>query len=202
VPRAPQKRAADQVQLEEELVVHTRTRTVLVVLLAVLVALVPAATALAVPPSPGHHVVEVLGRNTKTRNHFGNPAVGSVLCSAQGETVDTNGNGFPDALRGRAACLEDHGARRVRIYFIKLQVFFAESWVDVAVDDADVVSDANVAYPITYTPVPGFCADDDITLTYRVVQAFGIRWHDGTLTNDSVTSDQFEARAAVNTQVC
>ncbi len=55
-------------------------------------------------------------------NHYGNPDLGRVLCSAQGETVDTNANGLADALRGRSACLEVRRVTRMVLYYTRLQV--------------------------------------------------------------------------------
>lgn len=174
-----------------------------VILAAVLAVAAMAAPASAVPPSPNHRVVDVLGRNVVAFNHFGDPNRGRTLCSAQGETVDVgpNFNGVADGLRGRGACLETRpGIRRYRLYWIKLQVFHAETWQNVAISDEDKVDERNPAYVIDYTPVPGFCSP--ILLTYRVQHATGIRYDDGTASTRIVTSHQFQARGAVNTQVC
>jgi hypothetical protein len=184
-------------------------RKILIMGIAALVTLIPTLavaspttrTEPAVPPGSGHTVVEVLGRKAVVLNHFADPNKGQATCSVQGESVDTNGNGLADALRGRAACLEQNKVIRIRLAFVKLQVFFAESWVDVAIDDVDKVSDASPAYAINYTPTTGFCVDD-ITLTYRVVQVWAIRWTDNYVSSGSLTSAQFSARAAANTQVC
>jgi hypothetical protein len=178
-------------------------RITIVLGLALALVLALAGGAAAVPPGAGHTVVSTLGRNTVTHNHFGDPNRGQVLCSAQGEVVDTNGNGIGDALRGRAACLETRtGARYAKLLFVRLQVFFAESWVNVAVDNEDKISTAPTAYVINYTPTTSFCADD-IDLTYRVAAAWEVGWNDTSLTTTrTVVSHQFVTRAVVNTQVC
>jgi hypothetical protein len=45
-------------------------------------------------------------------------------------------------------------------------------------------------------------APQDIDLTYRVVHKDGIRWDDGRLGLRTTVSNQFQARAVANTQVC
>lgn len=177
-------------------------RTIITALLAALT-LTPllVAPAGAVPPSPNHVVIETLGRRLVAYNHFGDPNRGHVTASAQGELVDTNGNGLANALRGRGALLESHGVERFRMYSIELQVFFAETWQTVAVDDQDVVSVGQPSYLVNYTPVPGYCPQN-IVLTYRVVHRDAIRWIDGTLGSRTTVSKQFQARAVANTQVC
>ena len=107
-------------------------------------------------------------------------------------------NGVPNGLRGRGALLERHGVQRLRMYSIELQVFLAETWQTVAIDDNDVVASS---YLVNYTSVPGFCTEDT-TLTCRVVHRDGIRWDDGRLGLRTTVSNQFQARAVVNTQVC
>jgi hypothetical protein len=178
-----------------------RRTIITAVVLALVVTPLLATGAGAVPPSPNHHVVRTLGRRLVAINHFGDPNRGVAQCSAQGELIDSNNNQLADALRGRVACLESSKVTRFRIYSVRLEVFFAETWRPVAIDDQDVVSSNNPAYVVNYTPVPGFCPQN-IVLTYRVRQTVGIRWSDGTLGNHSVISNQFQARAVVNTQVC
>ena len=186
-----------------------RTRHLLVTLAAALVlALAAPAWASAtvaqppalVPPSPNHTVVDVRGRHPVVINHNGQPALGQARCSAQGEVIDSNGDGVGDALRGRAACLELSKVTRFRIYGVRLQAFFAGNWQDIAIDTEDAVSSNQPADIRWYTPVPGFCAPpDNILLTWRVVQTVGIRWTDGTAGTHTVTSAQFRARATANT---
>src|SRR5262245_41574275 len=175
-------------------------RPVLPALAALAVLLLAVSPAMAVPPSPNHHVIDTRGRHPVVINHFGNPALGQARCSAQGEVIDSNGDGVGDALRGRAACLELSNVTRFRIYAVRLEVFFAETWQTVALDDQDAVSANRPADIRWYTPVPGFCSD--IRLIYRVRQTVGIRWADGTAGTHSVVSDQFQARGVANTQVC
>jgi hypothetical protein len=174
-----------------------------VILLAALTAVLAlTGPALAVPPSPNHRVVQVLGRHLFRIDHNGDVTQGSAQCSGQGETVDVGPNfdGTADGLRGRVACLENDRVTRFRFYWIRLEVFHAGTWQPVAIDDEDFVSANNPASIADYTPVPGFCSD--IVLTYRVRSVVGIRWTDGTLGLHAVNSNQFQARAAVNTQVC
>lgn len=158
--------------------------------------------ALAVEPSPNHRVVEVKGRHLFPIYHFGDANRGSAQCSGQGETVDVGPNfdGTADGLRGRVACLENSKITRFRFYWIQLEVLNAGTWQPVAIDDNDYVSTNNPAYLTNYTPVPGFCSPSQ--LTYRIRSAVGIRWADGTLGTHAVNSNQFQARATVNTQVC
>jgi hypothetical protein len=174
--------------------------TIITVLLAALaLTLTPlVAPAGAVPPSPNHTVLQVLGRRVVEYAPNGNLQLGHVTASAQGEVIDSNDNGIPNGLRGRGALLERHGVQRLRMYSIELQVFFAETWQTVARDDNDVVASS---YLVNYTPVPGFCTED-IDLTYRVVHRAAIRWADGRLGPRTTVSNQFQARAVANTQVC
>jgi hypothetical protein len=178
-----------------------RRTIITAIVLALAVTPLLAANAHAVPPSPNHVVIQTLGRRVVAYNHYGDPNRGHVTASAQGELVDTNGNGLANALRGRGALLESHGVERFRMYSIELQVFFAETWRTVAIDDQDVVSTGQPAYLVNYTPVPGYCPQN-IVLTYRVVHRDAIRWIDGTLGTRTTVSDQFQARAVANTQVC
>jgi hypothetical protein len=181
-----------------------RRWTILTVAVALLAAV--AGPAAAVPPSPNHTVVDVRGRHAVTIYHFGDINRGQARCSAQGEVVDTDGDGVGDGLRGRAACLElgsptyPGKVTRFRIYGVRLQVTFADTWQDVAVDDQDAVSTNDPADIRWYTPVPGFCSD--IRLIYRVRQTVGIRWTDGTAGTHTIVSEQFTARGVANTQVC
>ena len=95
-----------------------------------------------------------------------------------GELVDTNGDGLANALRGRGALLESQRVERVPIYSIELQVFSAETWQTVAVDDQDVVS---VAGRRSWSTTPGaWLLPQNIVRTYRVVDRAAIRWIDGT----------------------
>jgi|SRR5215217_7458077 hypothetical protein len=183
----------------EEVIVR---RTIITALLAALaLTLTPlVAPAGAVPPSPNHTVLQVLGRRLAAYAPDGNIDLGHVSASAQGEVIDSNDNGIPNGLRGRGALLERHGVQRLRMYSIQLQVF-AETWQTVAIDDSDVVVSGVDAYLVNYTPVPGFCPQD-IDLTYRVVHKDGIRWDDGRLGLRTTVSNQFQARAVANPQVC
>lgn len=129
----------------------------------------------------------------------------SVQCSAQGQLLDTNGNGLADSLRGRAACLENRGVARLRIYYSQLQSDFADTWAPALTNPTDIVSDAQPAYAISYTPLSRFCPPPgNFNLTYRVQQGIGIRSLDGSLATFTITSYQFQARAvaAAQNDVC
>jgi hypothetical protein len=93
-----------------------------IILAAVLLTLTSVASAWAVPPNPNDQVVQVLGRKLYAYAPNGSIDGGHVSASAQGETVDGNGNGLANALRGRGALLERHGVTRLRMYSIRLQV--------------------------------------------------------------------------------
>jgi hypothetical protein len=179
----------------------TRRLTLLLLTVALLTAATVAPSG-AQPPSPGHVPSPPLGRVVATFNHGGNPALGQVVCSAQGERVDTNGDHIADALRGRVACSETNGVTRLRIADVALEAFVSGVWRIVARDDNDLVVSADPASAVWYTPVPGICPGSTVLRTYRVIGAAGIRWSDGQATNVTVTSNQFTARATVNTGVC
>jgi hypothetical protein len=177
-----------------------RSVIVLAVFAIIAVLAVPAG---AVPPSPNHTAsVEALGRVVAVFNHGGNPATGQVTCSAQGNRIDSNGNNVADALRGRAACLENNLVIRLRIHFVALEVLRGGVWRTVARDDNDLVVSSEPAHAVWYTPVPGFCPGDSTMLTYRVINSAGIRWSDAQATNVTVASNEFQARATVNTGIC
>jgi hypothetical protein len=129
----------------------------------------------------------------------------SVQCSAQGQTLDTNGNGIADSLRGRAACKENSGVARLRLYYVQLQSDFADTWAPALTNGTDVVSDARPAYVVSYTPSSRFCPPPgNFNLRYRVSQAIGIRSLDGSLATFVIRSFNFEARAidAAQNDVC
>lgn len=177
-------------------------RRSIIVLAALAATVALAVPARAVPPNPNHVASVPLGRVVATFNHGGNPATGQVTCSAQGNRIDTNNNNQADALRGRAACLETNLVIRLRIHDVTLEAFVGGAWWTVARDDNDVVSSAEPAHAINYTPVPGFCPFNTTMLTYRVINRAGIRWSDGQATNVTVASNPFRARATVSTGVC
>ena len=87
-----------------------RRTIITAIVLALAVTPLLAANAYAVPPSPNHVVIQTLGRRVVAYNHYGDPNRGHVTASAQGELVDTNGNGLANALRGRGALLESTGS--------------------------------------------------------------------------------------------
>ena len=180
----------------------TRRSIVLVVTLVAVLLAVVTAPARAVPPSPNHVPSPPLGRVVATFNHGGNPANGQVVCSAQGERIDSNNDHIADGLRGRAACTETSGVARLRISDVSLEALIGGAWRIIAKDDNDLVVSADPATAVWYTPVPGICPGSTALRTYRVIHADGIRWSDGQATNVTVASNQFTARAAANTDVC
>jgi hypothetical protein len=177
-----------------------RSIIVLATLAATVALAVPAG---AVPPSPNHTPSVPLGRVVATFNHGGNPATGQVTCSAQGERIDgPDANNQAEALRGRAACLENNLVIRLRIHDVSLEVLRGGVWQTVARDDNDLVVSTEPAHAIWYTPVAGFCPGNTTMLTYRVINRAGIRWSDAQATNVTVASNPFQARATVNTGIC
>lgn len=151
-------------------------------------------------------VVDVLGRAGRTINHFGNPALGSVFCTAQGLGVDSTDNGLADLLQGRAACLENSHVIRIRIETTKVQVNFADVWTNVPplVQTDDVVSNAQPAYAVAFTNFSNRCPfpAGHIRLTYRTVQTVAIRWSDDTVGRHVVKSDDYQFLAVHGTQLC
>jgi hypothetical protein len=148
----------------------------------------------AVPPDPNHTVISVLGRKTSTYTHYGDPARGEAFCSAQGETVDTNGNGLADALRGRSACREVRLVTRFVIYSSQLQMLTPAGWQLIAIESNDAFSSGDPAYVVDYTPTVGFCPAVHQLQTYRIVHSDGIRWADGVLGTRTTVSNNFQAR--------
>jgi hypothetical protein len=147
-------------------------------------------------------VIQNLGRRLISTNL---ESGASVQCSAQGQLVDTNGNGIADSLRGRAACLENRGVARLRLYYVRVQSQFADTWATALSNGTDVVSDAQPAYVVSYTPSSRFCPPPgNFNLTYRVTQAYGIRSLDGSLAAFAMVSYTFQARAidAARNDVC
>jgi hypothetical protein len=129
----------------------------------------------------------------------------TVQCSAQGQLLDTNGNGLSDSLRGRAACKEIRGTARLRIYSVRVQSDFADTWATALVNGTDAVSASQPSYVVSYTPSSRFCPPPgNFNLTYRVRQSFAIRSNDGSLAAFAMNSYQFQARAidAAQNDVC
>ena len=178
-----------------------RRRTLLPLALTVAL-LALAGPALAAPPNPNHHVVQVLGRQLTLYSHFGDPNRGAVLASAQGELIDTNGNGLADSIRGRGALLEDHGVIRFRMYSIRLQRNVDDTWRTVAADEDDVVSANNPAYLVNYTFRAGYCVGSRPIVEYRVVHHDAIRWSDETVGTRTTVSDTFTARLVKSDPDC
>lgn len=161
------------------------------------------ATIVAVLAGPASAAVSPpLGRTVVAVDYPGNPSKGHGVCSAQGQRVDANDNGFAEGIQGRAACLESYGVTRYRINWVALQVDFADTWLTVARRDLDAVSASQPAYVVSKTPVDRFCSSDTTTLTYRVTASVTVRWTDGTLSSAHPTSHQFSGRRTVSHPDC
>jgi hypothetical protein len=172
--------------------------------LALALAALPTA-ALAFDPNPNDTVIGVGGRRLVAYSHYGNPDLGQVQCSAQGETVDTNGNGLADALRGRSACLEVRGVTRIVLYYTLLQVQLDGQWFDVPEvgATADRFSTGEPAYVRDYTLTTRFCPNNQTHRTYRVVNAEGIRWSsDNVLGTRRTVSGTLDVRMLVSDPDC
>jgi uncharacterized repeat protein (TIGR01451 family) len=164
----------------------------------VLAALLAAVSLAMLAPTVGAQPVVIanLGRKITYYNHFGDPARGRVAASAQGQTLDTNGNGTADSLRARGALQEIRKVVRLRIADIKLQAMIGGVWTTLQHNPVDKVSQAPTAYAIQYTTSNRFCGTDpSLVRTYRVVHADGIRWSDGRASNVTTRSNEFTARA-------
>ena len=164
------------------------------ILLAASLVLGLALPAQAVPPSPKHTLIEVLGRKVTTYAHYGDPNRGEAFCSAQGETVDSNDNGLADGLRGRSACREVRLVTRFVLYSSELQVLENGQWERVAIETNDALSSGSPAYVVDYTPTVGFCPRVHQPQTYRIVHTDGIRWADGVLGTRKTVSADFQTR--------
>ena len=163
----------------------------------VLVALLAAVSLATLVPTAGAATVVIanLGRKATYYNHFGDPARGRVLATAQGQTLDTNGNGIADSLRARGAMQEVRKVKRLAIYRLRLQALIGGAWTTVQVNNEDKISAAPTAYLVQYTGPNRFCGTDlALTRLYRVVHEDGIRWDDGTFSSRTTFSNHFEAR--------
>jgi hypothetical protein len=175
---------------------HPRRRFAVPVL-AALVAAVLVVTA--APAGAQTAPTLVLGRRTVYYQHFGNPALGQVLASAQGQVLDTNGNGLYDSLQARGAMLEIRKVRRLVIYSVVLQVNIGGVWRNAAVNPTDVIAPSYVKS--TTAPVR-LCPFPKPDRTYRAVHNDGIRWDDGRLGVRTTVSNPFTWRMLVNDPDC
>lgn len=148
--------------------------------------------------------VSTLGRTGAYFSHFGNPNLGQVFVTAQGEGWDTNANGLADSLRGRGAALEVRGVTRLRVEKVLVQVDFADTWQPVIGQDVDAVSDDQPAYAVSRTGLAFRCPfpEGSTRLTYRTVVQVAIRWTDGTVGRRTLISNQYQFLAVTGTQLC
>ena len=72
----------------------------------------------------------------------GNPEEGAVQAGAQGQLVDTNGNGIPESLQARGALLEDHEVIAVQINDLTLRRSVGGVWQTASQNLADAASSA------------------------------------------------------------
>jgi hypothetical protein len=163
------------------------------VMLCLTVTFTAAAPAAAETPPAGQvRIGDPLGR------HLRNWVSGRVQCSAQGERVDSNGNGLDDRLRGRSACNERTGGiTRAVIYWSVLQVQINDTWVDQVREDTDRYSVGDPFTMVDYTPAVPYCPGVETLLTYRLVHRDGFRGSSGTLYLRTTTSFRFQARMLV-----
>jgi hypothetical protein len=174
----------------------------LVLVVATLATLAAPAPPAAAQPTP-HPVVEVRGRNLVYYHHYGNPTLGRAACSAQGELVDTNGNGLADALRGRGACAEVRRVQRLVLYSVRLERLVDGLWRLVAIHGEDAFSPAQPAFVQSYTPTIGFCpTNSGLSRSYRIIASDGLRWSDQTLGHRTTRSHTFTARPLNDDPVC
>jgi hypothetical protein len=173
------------------------TRRALVATVGAVLAVLLAAT-VAIPASAAT-VIEDLGRRVTFYNHFGDPAKGQVQASAQGQIVDTNGNGLADSMRGRGALLEIHGVKRLVIYSVDLQVFRDGAWRLEVQNPSDRLADS---YAVQFTQPIRLCFTSDATSTYRVVHRDGIRWDDDTLGTRTTISNEYTAQMLADDPDC
>jgi hypothetical protein len=176
---------------------HRRTLIGAVMLCLTLTFTAAAPAAAETPPAGQVRIGDPLGR------HLRNWVSGRVQCSAQGERVDSNGNGLDDRLRGRSACKERTGGiTRAVIYWSVLQVLRNDIWVDQAREDTDRYSTGDPFTMVDYTPAVPYCPNEFQLFTYRVVHRDGFRGSSGTLYKRTTTSFQFQARMVVTHDDC
>ena len=187
-------------------------RRTVTALAALALAGVLATPATATTPQTVNHVAAAAAAPVVVKDNLGRRLIGvqledgaSYVCSAQGQLLDTNGNGLADSLRGRAACKERSGVQTLRIYSVRVQSDFADTWATALANTTDAVSGPQPAYVVSYTPSSRFCPPPgNFNLTYRVRQLFADRSLSGNVTSFAMNSYQFQARAidAAQNDVC
>ena len=175
--------------------------------IAAVVAVTVAALSLALNSAASAAVVvtATLGRNAPTyTSPAGSPTpISKWVASAQGELLDTNGNGITDSLRSRAAVQETFGIVRVRITRVLTQALINGTWVTVQANEDDKVSDAARAYAVQYTAPNRLCATDPgLERIYRTVNAHAVRRVDGAVASRTTYSHQYQARGLATDPSC
>ena len=129
----------------------------------------------------------------------------SWVASAQGELVDTNGNGINDSLQGRGAVLERAGVLRGIIYSVIVQrnmgTAAAPVWQNAIVQSADVFGGSYIGP--SYTAARRLCGTDPtLQREYRVVNNHAVRRVDGLLAARTTLSFRFTTRALADDPAC
>jgi predicted secreted Zn-dependent protease len=170
---------------------------------SVIAAIVATVLVFALPASAAPAPPQVLGRKLVLYAHNGNPEEGAVDASAQGQLVDTNGNGLLDSLQARGALLEARKVIAVRIYDITLRRSVGGVWQTASQNLADAVSSAEPAYAVSTTVPIRLCASNpSLTRTYSVIHHDAIRWSNNVVGFRTTTSFNFTARALSNDPDC
>jgi hypothetical protein len=166
-------------------------------------ATVATALVFALPASAATTPPQVLGRKLVLYGHNSNPQEGAVQASAQGQLVDTNGNGLLDSLQARGALIEDHNVIAVRIYDLTLRRSVGGVWQTASQNLADAASSAEPAKAVSLTAPVRLCATDpSLMRTYSVIHHDAIRWNTNTVGFRTTTSFNFTARALSNDPAC
>ena len=148
--------------------------------------------------------IRKFGRNAPTYNSPYNAKVPTSrwVASAQGEDA-YNAKGERNSFRGRAAVQETFGIKRVRIYDVMLQRWFAGKWRTALYEPRDKVSDIPKAYAVQYTPKEQTCwTKPTLTRLYRVINYHAIRRVDDVVTERTTYSKNFTAPALYSDPSC
>lgn len=142
-------------------------------------------------------VKETLGRNAPTYTSYPNDPTPTSkwIASAQGESLDTDGNGSADSLRSRAAVFETYGIIRARIQRVETQALTFGFWSTIQTNPTDKVSEATRAHPVQYTSPTLYCrTDPSLKSLYRSINFQAIRRDDNIVAYRTTYSHHYEAR--------
>ena len=159
-------------------------RASLVVPVAIIMAVVMALPA-------GAQTFTAHGRRTITDNHFGNPQLGVVTTTLQGEEVLEGADRLRGAVRISKRPSPDGVVRAVRVQVdrVALQQLIAGVWVNVRVNNTPVNS-GTLSSALSKTEFAEYCPGGTIR-RYRVRAALSVRWTDNFLSRFSRNSFQF-----------